>query len=106
MAQMVFRALATSGRFSVDWQPALESLSAIVGGTNLFGYDVLLGGLVDTGVSPDLARTLARINPELLASHAAALNPYTHPTARRFLVRAGALDQGFDRAGWLEWIRR
>jgi hypothetical protein len=105
VSRMVFSAAARTGRFTVDWSPAIESLEAIVGGTNLFSYDEILRGLVDTGIESALARTLAVRNPALMADHAASAYRMVRRPAGRFLQHAGAPDFGRDRAAWLDWIK-
>lgn len=103
-AQMVYAAMARSGRFTIDWEPAIDVLTAIVGGTNLFAYDRVLIGLVDTGITPELARRLAAVNPSLMADHAVAQNRSVRLPIRTFLTHAGAPDLGMNRDAWLGWL--
>ena len=103
-SRIVFSAASRTGRFKLEWTGATESLEALVGGTNLFSYDELLRGLVDTGIEPQLARKLALQNPALMADHAASSNRMVRHPAARFLQHAGAPDFGSDRAAWLNWI--
>jgi hypothetical protein len=106
LAQMVFRGLSRSGRFRVDWEKAEDALEAVIGGTNLFAYDDLLSGLVDTELDPGMARQLARVNPEQLVDHATAMNRFVRGAARRFLTHAGVPDAESGRDELLEWIHQ
>lgn len=99
-AEMVMSALAKSDRYEVDWTPARESLTTILGGTNLFAYIDMLEILVRTDIEPELGRELVRVNPDLILDNATAANPITPGPARAFLRHVTGEDHGSNRLGW------
>ena len=103
-AEMVLRALSRGAPRRVDWSPAEETLTALVGGTNLFAYTDVLDVLTATQVDPALGRRLARANTVLLLDHLSARNPVSPPPARRFLVHIRGQDLGRDPAPWNAWL--
>ena len=105
-AGMVLSALARHDPRRVDWRPAEDALTALVGGTNLFVYTGVLDLLAATQVDPVLGRRLARANPVLLMDHLAAKNPFSPPPAHRFLVQIRGQDLGRDPAAWSAWLSR
>lgn len=105
VAQMVMSALAESGEYQVDWEPARDALQAILGGTNLFAYAPILDILVQTGIDPELARELAATNPDLLLGNATARNPLTPAPAQRFLQHTTGEDHGADVEAWSKAMR-
>lgn len=53
----------------VDWRPAQKDLRALLGGTNVWHYRLLLTALAKTEVAPSLAATLLGGNTEMLLAH-------------------------------------
>ncbi|HLL81830.1 MAG TPA: hypothetical protein VK420_04225, partial [Longimicrobium sp.] len=82
-AQMVLSAMSRHSPRRVDWRPAEDALTALVGGTNPFMYTEVLDVLAATRVDPALGLELARANPVLLMDHLTARNPFSPPPARR-----------------------
>ena len=103
-AELVISALARGTPRRVDWSPAEDALTALVGGTNLFVYTRVLEVLTATQVDPALGRRLARANPVLLMDHLSAKNPFTPLPAHRFLVHIRGQDLGRDPAPWNAWL--
>jgi hypothetical protein len=103
-ANMVLSAMSRHAPRRIDWRPAEDALTALVGGTNLFVYTDVLDLLAATHVDPALGRRLARTNPVLLMDHLTAKNPLSSPPARRFLVHIRGQDLGRDPAAWNAWL--
>lgn len=105
MAGMVLSALARSDLARpVDWEPARDALTALLGGTNLFAYGTLLEALVATDIDRQLGADLARVNPGLLLDHVGARNPLSRGPAHRFLVHVAGEDPGPSREAWTVWL--
>jgi hypothetical protein len=103
-AQMVLSALSRGDPRKVDWAPAKDALRALVGGTNLFAYTLVLRALVATQVDPALGLELARVNPGLLLDAVGAKNPFTVWPAHSFLVHIRGQDLGHAPEAWKAWI--
>ncbi len=104
MTELVLTALARSDSFVVDWAPARTTLAALLGGTTLFAYPKLLEALVATRIDPVLGTELARVNPDLLLSHAGARNPLSRAAGQRFLRHISGQDFGADVQKWKDWL--
>src|SRR5262249_17398001 len=89
----------------IDWEPAIAYLNALLSGTSLFAYSWVIEILVQTEVSPDLARPLLKGSAkELLLAYLAATHQREREVARQFLTRLSGKDFGFDGDLWRDWI--
>jgi hypothetical protein len=89
----------------VDWSPAVNDISAVLHGTNLFVFDEFLRTLAATGVDPSLAPALlrdggARLLLAYLAAHHEAERNYAHA----LLVQLRGADLGSDPEQWQTWL--
>jgi hypothetical protein len=104
-AQQVLSALTRFAPRRVDWAPALESVEAVLAGTNLFGHDTMMRALVATQVSPNLAKPLLRQSAPLILAKLAASEEAGREPAHRLLIQLRGRDLGTDPAPWAAWIR-
>lgn len=88
----------------VDWEPALDSLRHLVGGTNLFALPNVLDLLNATEIAPELAADLVGGRAEILLALADAQHEPTRAKARGFLSRLAGRDLGSDLAAWEAWV--
>lgn len=89
----------------IDWSPVTDDLRALLDGTNVHAFTVVLRLLHETSVSPDLAGPLLAGGGELVLAHLRATNPYFRGEARRFLETiSGGQDFGEDPDRWREWV--
>ncbi len=98
-------ALSTMPRRAVNWAPVSNELRLLLGGANLSGMDGVMSMLVETKVSPALARGLLRQNGvwinRLLNSEA----PGASSRTRTLLVALnGGTDLGTSPAAWRTWL--
>ena len=96
--------LMTRTRDPVDWSGARSPLSAILGGTNLFAFNLILQVLVVTDIDPEFAQQLVRESPDLLLAHAGAEHRPHRLPALRFLQAMSGEDFGTDLDAWRAWI--
>jgi hypothetical protein len=88
----------------VDWSPAVEGLRALLAGTNIPAFSVLVQTLVSTDVSPSLAAEILPDSENLLLAHlSSTYSPYREP-AHRLLILLRGEDLGPDPQPWADWI--
>lgn len=105
MAQAVLSTLGQHVPKQIDWEPALHSLTWILGGTNLFAFTETLDLLLRTNVSPDLARELLKNNAELLLAYVNAEHANTRQLAHAFLAHLSG--QNYDSVQlWEQWLKQ
>ena len=96
--------LMTRKRGPVDWSGARTPLSAILGGTNLPAFNLILQVLVVTDIDPEFAQQLVRESPDLLLAHAGAEHRPHRLPALRFLQAMSGEDFGTDLDAWRGWL--
>lgn len=104
-AMLMLGTLAQNVPIRVPWKPLRNTLDALVDGTNLFAYPVVLETLVATRVDPALGRDLIREGGDLLIG---ILSTDDHPDARlarEFLTHVAGEDLGSEPRAWGDWIR-
>jgi hypothetical protein len=92
----------------VDWTPIAVSLRHLLNGTNLFAYPLVKELLVETNLSPALARRLLDEGAVvLLLAHLRADHALTRARALRFLthVRGESLSTPAEWEAWLTNLR-
>jgi len=98
-------ALTHLPRRAIDWLPAHSDLRALLGGTNLSEMEPIMRLLVETRVSPELARPLLRGNDVWLLRLLTAEAPMAARTTKSFLVHMNhGVDVGSAPAAWRAWI--
>lgn len=98
-------ALARMPRRSVDWAPAQADLRALLGGTNVGEMESVMDLLVETQVSPDLARALLRGNDVWILRLLTSEAPMSSRQVRAFLVAMNrGKDLGAAPAAWHTWM--
>ena len=83
---------------------ARDPLSAILGGTNPFGFRDTLEVLVATDIDPEFGAQLVREEPDLLLAYAGAEHEGTREPALAFLSAVSGADFGTDVEAWRGWI--
>lgn len=89
----------------VDWAPAVPTLRALLGGTNVGATQEVLELLVRTQVSSALARPLLHDNGSWVLTHLRAEYPNAGSAAHAFLLRLnGGNDLGTSAGAWAHWL--
>lgn len=104
VALYMLQGLAREKRNPVEWSGARAPLSAILGGTNPFGFRETLEVLVATAIDPEFGHQLIREGPDYLLAHAGAEHEYTRKPAIAFLQAVSGEDFGTDVEAWRAWI--
>ena len=86
----------------VEWAAIAPSLRASLEGTNLETFLPLVTVLVQTSISPQLARPLLANGGELLVAHAEAVDVRSHTAAIALLQRLRGGPS--SRTTWREWV--
>jgi hypothetical protein len=102
-AAQLLTTLARYAPRTIDWNPAIDGVTAVLAGTNLFGQLPLIEALAKTRVSPALSAPLMRAGaPFLLARLAASPEAGSHQ-ARALLEQLSGKNYGNDIAAWTRW---
>jgi hypothetical protein len=89
----------------VDWSASVSDLHALLSGTNLFAYLWVIEILLETKVSPRLAKPLLKSDAsELLLAHLSASHNHERQIAHDLLAQLSGKDFGFDGRRWREWL--
>ncbi len=89
----------------VDWYASTADLNLLLSGTNLFAYAWVIEILVETEVSPKLARPLLKDEAgELLLAYLNASHNHERELAHNLLAQLSGRDFGFDGGRWREWV--
>jgi hypothetical protein len=89
----------------VDWSSSSSDLNLLLRGTNLFAYAWVIQILVETEVSPKLARPLLKDEAgELLLAYLNASHKHELELAHDLLAQLSGRDFGFDGRRWREWV--
>ena len=89
----------------VDWRPAEADLSAVLRGTNLFGFVELVQTLTATAIDPAMAGALlGHGGGRLLLAHLDARHDVEHNAARALLAQLRGEDLGDRVAPWQAWL--
>jgi hypothetical protein len=104
-AAQVLSALRRGAPRRVNWAPAVETVRAILDGTNLFAHNDIMDVLADTRVDPALARPLLAGGGHLVLAKLRSQGTEERRAARRFLVQIAGRDLGDDPDVWEGWIR-
>jgi hypothetical protein len=89
----------------VDWAPAVPTLRALLGGTNVGATQEVLELLVRTQVSSVLARPLLHDNSSWVLTHLRAEYPGASGAAHALLLRLkGGTDLGTGDGAWAQWL--
>jgi hypothetical protein len=89
----------------VNWAPTIQTLRAILDGTNLSAHDQLMEVLAATQVDPALARPLLKDGGYIVLAKLGSQGMAERQAARRFLVQIAGRDLGDDPEPWQEWLR-
>src|SRR5205823_12687678 len=89
---------------AIDWAPDSESVRAILDGTRLFFFPLLVRTLNVTQVDPALAPQLLGNGGHLLLAYATAPLPPIRTDARLLLRKLTQTDAGPDGQAWRDWI--
>jgi hypothetical protein len=100
---MALQGLETAHPRPVDWAPAVETLRAIMDGTNLFAVAPLMQALARTKISPELADEVIGDGRYVLA-YLHSPNRGMRIQAEQFLRQISGQDFGDDVERWEEWI--
>ena len=89
----------------VDWSSSTADLNLLLSGTNLFAYAWVIQILIETEVSPKLARPLLKDEAgELLLAYLNASHNHEREIAHDLLAQLSGRDFGFDGRRWREWV--
>jgi hypothetical protein len=89
----------------VDWSASTSDLNLLLSGTNLFAYAWVIEILVETEVSPRLARPLLKGEAcELLLAYLSASHNHEREIAHELLAQLSGRDFGFDGRRWRAWV--
>jgi hypothetical protein len=88
----------------VDWASEVESIRAILVGTRLFHFPLLVRVLNTTGVDPVLGPQLLGNGGHLLLDYATAELAPVRADARQLLRRLTQTDAAADGQAWRDWI--
>jgi hypothetical protein len=89
----------------VDWSASTSDLNLLLSGTNLFAYAWVVEILVETEVSPKLAKPLLKGEAcELLLAYLGASHNYEREIAHDLLAQLSGRDFGFDGKRWRDWV--
>lgn len=90
----------------IDWRPAQDDLTWLLGGTYVEAYTTVLTVLDTTAIPPVLARELlGKSNLHLLLSHVAAESEQASTPAQGFLRIASGKDFGRQVDAWQTWYQ-
>jgi hypothetical protein len=89
---------------SVDWGPEVESIRAILDGTRLFFFPLIVRALNATDVDPAVAPRLLGNGGHLLLEYATAQLAPVRADVRTLLRRLTQTDAGTDGQAWRDWI--
>lgn len=89
----------------INWVPAQNSLRYLLNGTKVFLYIPTLKMLINTKISPELGRLIAKDGSYLLLAYLKANYKPHAETARNFLVQISGRDFGYDAEKWAEWLK-
>ena len=89
----------------IRWIKARESLTALFGGTNPFGFNDILKTLVATEVDAEFGLRLLHDEPDLLLAFAGAEHEEFSKPAQDFLRTISGEDFGNDIKAWTEWVK-
>jgi len=90
----------------IDWKPAQADIAAILRGTDVFAFPMLLQSLAATGVDPALASSLlGHGNARLVFAYLSSTHAAAREIAHRFLVQLRGTDLGTAVRPWDEWVQ-
>ena len=98
--------LVTLARYAprkVDWRPALDGITAVMAGTNLFAQKPLIEILTRTKISPTLASPVMRAGAPFLLARVAASPQAGSYLATQLLEQLSGQSHGNDVAAWARW---
>ena len=104
MAARVLEQFTNFSARAIDWAPDSESVRAILDGTRLFFFPLLVRTLNVTQVDPALAPQLLGNGGHLLLAYATAPLPPIRTHARLLLRKLTQTDAGPDGQAWRDWI--
>lgn len=89
----------------VNWTPAIPTLRALLGGTNVLATHDVMDLLVRTHVSPALARALLHNNGDWALTHLRAEYPGANYSAHALFVQLNSgRDLGAKASVWARWL--
>jgi hypothetical protein len=89
----------------IDWTPAIPTLRALLGGTNVLATQDVMDLLVRTHVSAAFARSLLHDNGDWVLTHLRAEYPWASDSAHSLLVQLNSgRDLGANPTDWARWI--
>jgi hypothetical protein len=88
----------------VDWAATGEGIRALLAGTNLSAFPVLVQTLLSTEVAPSLAPTILPGSERLLLAHLSSTYSPSREASHRLLVHLRGADLGPDPQPWADWI--
>jgi hypothetical protein len=89
---------------AVDWSPAVETIRALLAGTNAFAFIPTLRILTETKISPNLAAPILKGGGDLLLDFLRANRQSERDLAHNLLVQLARQDLGYDSVKWSAWI--
>jgi hypothetical protein len=98
--------LVTLARYTprrIDWRPALDGITAIMAGTNLFAQVPLIEILARTKISPTLAGPIMRAGAPFLLARVSASPQAGSYSARQLLEQLSGQSHGSDVSAWARW---
>jgi hypothetical protein len=105
VASQSLRALHAGAPRRVDWRPATATLQALLQGTNLFAFDVILDVLTTTANGAHLRRPLlARGGGDIVLDLLNSREPAARVRGYRFLRMLGPGDLGPNAEPWRRWM--
>jgi len=102
-ASQLITTLARYAPRTVDWSPALDGITAVMAGTNLFAQLPLIEVLTRTRISPSLSRPLMRAGAPLLLARIGASPEAGRDLARGLLEQLSGEHYGNDLTAWTRW---
>jgi hypothetical protein len=102
-ASQLITTLARYAPRTIDWSPAVDGISAVMAGTNLFAQLPLIEVLTRTRISPSLSRPLMRAGAPLLLARLGASPEAGRDRARGLLEQLSGQNYGNDLAAWTRW---
>lgn len=92
-------------RRPINWSPSRKGIRAFLNGTNLHILSDSLKILIQTEVSPKLAKSLlGKGGGKMVLAYLKAQHDVERKLAHRFLVKISKKDFGEDLSGWNSWL--
>ena len=90
---------------AINWSSATTDIHHILNGTNLFALPQIINTLVETKVSPELAKPILNDNGgNMLLKYLKAEHKREKTLAHALLLQLSGKDYGFDEKLWANWI--